>query len=123
MINNSSKKIDLDFLSKMTLTQFPNVGFFVKNSRIRVNKLFSVDLSDSNITKINSIHTWLSCGRLGCPAANGSNNISKEREDDMKFWVYLQRDGTLDPPFSPEGPLSSKFKIHYDVEGPCKSNV
>ena len=39
--------------------------------------------------------------------------------EDLKFWVELRRDGTLDPPFSVQGVKDNDLKIHYEVEGPC----
>ena len=37
----------------------------------------------------------------------------------LKFWVYLGRDASLDPHFSVQNALDADFKIHYEVEGPC----
>ena len=78
--------------------------------------IFLVDVSSSKITKIDRINTWLTC-RTDCPSANGSNNISPI--EDLKFWVHLRRDGSLDPPFSVQSVKDNDLKIHYEVEGPC----
>ena len=77
-----------------------------------------VDVSSSTITKVDRINTWLTCTE-GCPSANGSNNIRRTPGEDLKFWVYLRRDGTLNPPFTVQTVLNGGFEIHYEVEGPC----
>ena len=84
-------------------------------------KIFLVDISDSaiKITQIDRINTWLTCHRAGCPAANGSNNVIPDPNGSLKFWVYLRRDASLDPPFTVQNALDADFKIHYEVEGPC----
>ena len=78
-------------------------------------------MSDSalKITKIDRINTWLTCHRAGCPAANGSNNVIRSPGEDLKFWIYLRRDGTLNPPFTVQFVLNGGLEIHYEVEGPC----
>ena len=84
-------------------------------------KIFLVDISDSaiKITQIDRINTWLTCHRAGCPAANGSNNVIPDPNGNLKFWVYLRRDASLDPPFTVQNALDADFKIHNEVEGPC----
>ena len=83
--------------------------------------IFLVDVSFSalKITKIDRINTWLTCHRAGCPAANGSNNVIRSPSEDLKFWIYLRRDGTLNPPYNVQRMIDSGKKIHYEVEGPC----
>ena len=72
------------------------------------------------ITKIDRINTWLTCPMPGCPAANGSNNVIRDPDEDLKFWVYLRRDGTLNPPFNVQRVKEEYgIEIHYEVEGPC----
>ena len=86
------------------------------------NNIFLVDvsLSDLKITKIDRINTWLTCVRHGCPAANGSNNVIRDPDEDLKFWIYLRRDGTLKPPFTAQRVKEDDgIEIHYEVEGPC----
>ena len=88
--------------------------------------IFLVDVSKARsgsrtrkITQIDRINTWLTCHRAGCPAANGSNNVIPDPAGNLKFWVYLRRDASLDPPFSVQNALDADFKIHYEVEGSC----
>ena len=83
-----------------------------------------VDVSNlaTKITKIDRINTSLTCtrnGGTGCPSANGSNNIKRKPDEDFKFWVYLRKDGTQEPPFSVKDVQNFNFVIHYEVEGPC----
>ena len=87
---------------------------------------FLVDVTNSTLTQINRINTWLTCylpnnPTWGCPSANGSNNIRQVQGEDLKFWVQLKRDGSLTPPFSAEQHTfkDKKYQIHYEVEGPC----
>ena len=81
----------------------------------------AVDVSSltPRITKIDRINTWLTCTVGNYPSANGSNNIKREPGEDLKFWVYIKRDGSLDPPFTVQSMRDGNYEIHYEVEGPC----
>ena len=87
-----------------------------------LENIFLVDVSTTNITKIDRINTWLTCTNAegyGCPSANGSNNILRKPGEDLKFWIFIRRDGSLDPPFTVQFIKDWNFEIHYEVEGPC----
>ena len=75
-------------------------------------------MSFTEVTAINRINTWLTCEN-GCPSANGSNNIRRLPEENMKFAVLLRRDTGLSPPFTVDQAKNADLRIHYEVEGPC----
>ena len=79
-----------------------------------------VDLSSSNITKIDRINTFLTSPTLK-PQAIGSNNIQRVAGEDLKFLVGLRKDkGLTIGGINYDVEWSKKtFTINYEVGGPC----
>ena len=85
-----------------------------------LNPFFIINVSNTRLSKIDRINTWLTC-LYGCPNANGSNNIKRVPTEDFKFWVILHRDQALTD-WTLQQIQGAQFKIHYEVEGPCAEN-
>ena len=83
---------------------------------LHLKNIFPVDVSATNVTRIDRINTWMTCTN-GCPSADGSNNIKLEPGQDLKFWVYIRRDHVSS--FPVQFAKDNNFVIHYEVEGPC----
>ena len=78
-----------------------------------------VFLTDSKLSKIDRINTWLTC-EWGCPAFEGSNNIQMHSPaNDLDFRVYVHLPGrSINEEIIKEGDL----RIHYEIQGPCEQN-
>ena len=61
----------------------------------------------------------LVCTGYICPSANGSNNVSRQTGEELKFWVDVRRDAALEPPYTVKWVKDNNFELHYKVEGAC----
>ena len=84
------------------------------NKGISTNFLL-VDLSNSNIAKINRINTWITA-KWGVPKLQGSNNITRWPGKDLEFSIYLWSQHDISTEIAQDGDVI----LHYEVEGTCK---
>ena len=76
-----------------------------------------VDLSDSRLTEITNIKTWLSCAH-SCVWVTGVDSVYINPEEfSNQFEIYLEQiRGLLDPTIAAD----RNYTLHYEVEGNCE---
>ena len=89
---------------------------FKEVSYLNVIMYLVVDMSGTNIKKIDRVQTWLNC-RWNCWTVAGSNNAYRDPETPNQFKVYLtQRVGS---DLTTNVADRNDFVLYYEVEGPC----
>ena len=76
-------------------------------------KFVYVNLSNSKISKIDRVHTWIT-SKSSYASIQGSNNVIRWPGQDMEFEVYLRMQG-----ISVEDAQNADIILYYEVEGTC----